>query len=157
MKTSHKGCGFRCHKWFFYDQEIRGHTKREAILEFVLKYMWLGLIRNHQTTLEWKFIRNNQKVWRHMTTEALNKHSIKPNNLERNNITTLRLNVWVKEANTIVILQKWKPCPSRIKRNWPLLWQLRSKTTTMKKVFKRRQAWTLVTKLYILTLHWSTC
>lgn len=54
-----------------------------------------------------------------MTTEALNKHLIKPNNFERNNITTSRLNIRVKQANTTVIPQKWKPCPTIIKRNWP--------------------------------------
>lgn len=54
-----------------------------------------------------------------MTTAALNKHSSKPNNLDRNSLTTSKLNVRVKEANTTVIPQKRKSCPTRIKRNWP--------------------------------------
>lgn len=54
-----------------------------------------------------------------MTIEALNEHSIKPNNLEMNKKPVSRFNTRAKEASTTVIQQKWKPCPTRVKRNWP--------------------------------------
>lgn len=87
----------------------------------------------------------------------MNKCSIKTDHLEKRNITVSRLNVRVKEANMTVSPQKQKPCPTRIKRNLPWLCQVRSKTITTKKVFKRRKAWTLVTKFHTFVLLQSAC